>query len=46
MSRLVLAFRERCGRLFHSLPPGKFCDEPTCQGWLHHIDRGRKGVRS
>lgn len=34
----VVAFCERCGRLFYT-SPGKFCDVPLCRGWVHHVAR-------
>jgi rRNA maturation endonuclease Nob1 len=40
MTSAVVAICERCGRLFYRTP-GKFCDVPACQGWVHHIDRTR-----
>jgi hypothetical protein len=35
-----LAYCETCGRLFYTLI-GKFCDVPTCRGYIHHIERRR-----
>jgi hypothetical protein len=27
---------ETCGRIFYGLAPLKFCDVPTCRGYLRH----------
>ena len=44
MKPILLAVCERCGRQFYT-PVGKFCDVPTCRGWVHHIDRAGKQAR-
>jgi len=35
------AYCETCKREFYGSVPRKFCDVPTCRGYLIHIDRGR-----
>ncbi len=39
MSAVLKAVCEVCGREFYGLAPRKFCDVPTCQGYLLHILR-------
>lgn len=41
---IILAFCTRCGREFYTASSArKFCDVPTCKGYLHHVDRSGGG---